>query len=451
MALSVLILFSCSENAIIEPDIETEILKNKVSNQSNEVTFQWSQIYLSIEKDLTGFRPAGTCRALAHIHLAAYETSVSGMPNFVSNTKFINSLSIPQAPDAESINWNIALNENYYRTLGHFLKGKSEAHKNLIDRKYEELLAKYSNKINPTQIEISQKWGESVATAVINYSKTDLEAEAQMDNPRPSSYDIPVGPGLWIPTDAANKTALFPYWGKTRTFTTYGPELLSKTPTSFSEVIGSPYYNEFREVDDAIKNLTYKDRWIAEFWSDDIVGLTFSPPARQFAIADQIITNDKLNLETTLHLYLKLGLSMNDAAVAAWGSKYYYNVERPDSYIKKYINSEFKTILGEAINVPGLTPPFPGYPSGHSTFGAAGAGVFIDFFGDNYSFTDLCHKGRTEFNGKPRIYLKFSEMAAENAYSRIPLGVHPRMDCVEGLRLGYLVANNVNRYKLRKA
>jgi hypothetical protein len=40
-------------------------------------------------------------------------------------------------------------------------------------------------------------------------------------------------------------------------------------------------------------------------------------------------------------------------------------------------------------------------------------------------------------------------MAEENAYSRIPLGVHIRMDCDEGLRLGHAVAENVLRLDLR--
>jgi hypothetical protein len=39
-------------------------------------------------------------------------------------------------------------------------------------------------------------------------------------------------------------------------------------------------------------------------------------------------------------------------------------------------------------------------------------------------------------------------MAYENAYSRIPLGVHVRMDCDEGLRLGYEIADAVNDVNL---
>lgn len=39
-------------------------------------------------------------------------------------------------------------------------------------------------------------------------------------------------------------------------------------------------------------------------------------------------------------------------------------------------------------------------------------------------------------------------MAEENGYSRIPLGVHVRMDCTEGLRLGYEISDAVNNYNL---
>lgn len=39
-------------------------------------------------------------------------------------------------------------------------------------------------------------------------------------------------------------------------------------------------------------------------------------------------------------------------------------------------------------------------------------------------------------------------MAEENAFSRILLGVHVRMDCTEGYRLGYEIADAINDYEL---
>lgn len=41
-------------------------------------------------------------------------------------------------------------------------------------------------------------------------------------------------------------------------------------------------------------------------------------------------------------------------------------------------------------------------------------------------------------------------MARENAFSRIPLGVHIRMDCAEGLRLGYEISDGINALDLER-
>ena len=76
--------------------------------------------------------------------------------------------------------------------------------------------------------------------------------------------------------------------------------------------------------------------------------------------------------------------------------------------------------------------------------------MFIDFFGNNSQFTDNSHEGRTEFRGSARSFNSIKEMADENGYSRVPLGVHVRMDCTEGLRLGYEISDAVNDYDLKR-
>jgi membrane-associated phospholipid phosphatase len=158
---------------------------------------------------------------------------------------------------------------------------------------------------------------------------------------------------------------------------------------------------------------------------------------------------EKMNLEESLYFFCKLGIAVNDGAVAAWNSKYIYNTERPETFIRKYIDPQFKSILGEAVGTPGLVPPFPGYPSGHSTFGGIMAEIFTEFFGANYKFTDYCHDGRTEFLSTPRTFNTWKQMGEENAYSRIPLGVHIKMDCDEGLRMGKLIARRALEYNLK--
>ena len=77
--------------------------------------------------------------------------------------------------------------------------------------------------------------------------------------------------------------------------------------------------------------------------------------------------------------------------------------------------------------------------------GGAAAEALGSVFGYAYAMTDYCHKGRTEFEGTPRAFDSFKEMADENGISRVPLGVHFRMDCQEGVRLGEVCGRKVNQ------
>jgi membrane-associated phospholipid phosphatase len=198
-------------------------------------------------------------------------------------------------------------------------------------------------------------------------------------------------------------------------------------------------------------NTDYITEWIGEFWSDDLVDLTFSPGPRWVAIGNQIIENEGVNLEVALEAYAKTGMALSDAAVGAWQSKYYYNVERPDTYIKNFIDPTYKPNLVNPLNGwEGFTPPFPAYPSGHSTMGAAGAEALASVFGYAYSMTDNCHLGRVEFEGTPRTFGSLYEMALENAWSRVLLGVHWRMDCDEGVRYGTVIGRKVNALPWKK-
>lgn len=467
--ISFFILQSCSkeENSLFEHtnDLVSELDindsswdENAIESRSNEdvslldndIVEQWTEVFLEVERYAAGMRPNGTARAMAYIYLAAYETAVPGMRDHVSVTEALRNITIETPQNPESINWELALNESFAITMNHFLINVPTDIKSRIDDLYNELDSYLAIGLTHGSIIESKEWGELVANTVIRYSQTDQAAEEQILDPQPTSYVPPTGNGFWT-YSAEPERALFPYWGAVRTFIIAPEETRSISPVKYSENPNSRYYKQMLEVYRANNLAKTSDRellWIAEFWSDDVTGLMFSPPARQFAIANQLINQYDMNLEETLAMYVKLGFSLNDAAVATWKYKYQYMVMRPNVYIEEFIDPDFQTNLFRLVYWP--NPSFPGYPSGHSTFASAAAGVFIDFFGDNTNFTDRCHEGREEFIGDPRTYRKFSDMAKENAYSRVPLGVHVRMDCREGLRLGYEIADAINQFDLSR-
>lgn len=439
LGLLLLALVSCVET---EDPIELLPVTSSVSQQSNNITWEWSELYLTIERDLPGFRPAPTCRAMAYINMGAFETAVPGMEKYRSLSNVIDGFPATQLTyDPSQIDWSIALNAYYTRTLTFFLFNANQEQRFEIERLESTQLAKLSQNVPQGIVDASVNWGQKVANTIITYSETDQEGASQVHVGRPTDYFPPVGEGLWTPTYPDLSAALFPYWGKVRAFAANQSDLTSLPPAyAYSTDPNSDWYKENLEVANAVNNMTDDARWIAEFWSDDLTGLTFSPPARIMAIANQVIKLEGMNLEETLHMYCKLGIALNDASVGAWKSKYIYNTERPETYIRKYIDPNFKPILGEAVGTPGLTPSFPGYPSGHSTFAGVCWRVLEHFVGAQYEFTDHCHFGRTEFAGYPRTFKSWKELADEDAYSRIPLGVHIRMDCSEGLRLGNVIA-----------
>lgn len=425
--------------------------EDNVDRISNDLIFKWTDQMLAVEQYSTGMRPNASARALAYMNLAAYETALPGMRRNISTTEHLDGLEISRDLLPSRINYELALNAAYADVLDHFMinlpQDKRESIGTFEDLQEASLTdANVSNEV----VENSRRWGEYVAEQVIAYSQTDDEAESQILEPQPLSYEPPTGNGYWT-YSADPERALFPYWESVRTFVVSTDQTTTVAPIEYSSSAGTPYHDEMMEAytaNNEAKTTDPEQLWIAEFWSDDVENLMISPPARQFSIANQLLKKYDLNLAESLTLLVKLGFSMNDAAVSTWKYKYEHMVMRPSNYIHEFIDPDFQTNLYRLVYWP--NPSFPGYPSGHSCFASAAGGVFIDFFGDQTNFTDRTHADATDFQGTPRNFKRFSDMAAENAFSRIPLGVHIRMDCAEGLRLGYEIADGINDLKLKR-
>lgn len=456
------LLFSCSEDPLVqnleESPQQAIIDHRKKSNDKNgpkkndknvSVVKQWAELFTQVDQYAYGMRPNATARAIAYINLAGYETGLGKSKSLRSESSRLQGLDIQESAIPGRLNMALALNACYSTVLDHFLINIDGGKKEWIAELKAEVLAAHEEGHSDQENEESISWGEYVATEVIAYSQSDFEAEAQILEPQPISYVPPTGEGYWT-FSADPERALFPYWNKVRTFVISSDETSSVPPAIYSNSVNSNYFQQMQEVYDVnnrAKAEQGEDLWIAEFWSDDVEGLMMSPPSRHVSIAAQLMDQDHMSLDRALEFMLKLGYALNDAAVSTWADKYEYMVMRPSVFIREYIDPDFQTNLYRLIYWP--NPSFPGYPSGHSTFASAAAGVFVEYFG-NIPFTDYTHDGRQEFLGSARSWQSLSEMAEENAFSRIPLGVHIRMDCTEGLRLGYEISEAVNQLNLQQ-
>lgn len=424
----------CQEDAFEEPPE----LRNATA-----LALDWNNLALELERHTMGYRPPVSARMFAYVEMAAYEASLPAMRDYVSLENFVEGYEKPTAAFSEGqFCLPISLNAAYAQILRDFFHSSSPKQLQQIDQLEKKHADALSGITESANIKCSAAYGKAVAAAVWAWSLTDREGHGAQHYNYDHSYVPPACRGCWQPSDEHSKPALLPYWGRVRTFVTTFHEIEFKPPIAYDDKPGSAFYTEAMEVFTISQPLSKENLWIAEFWSDDHPGLTLTPVGRWISILNQAIEKSRPPFPLVMETYLKTALALHDAGVILWEGKYRYNLERPDTYIRKRINPEWMSLHE--------TPSFPAYPSGHAGFGAAAAEVMSDALGHRFELTDRTHKNRPEFASEPRNYSSFAEMAKENAASRLFLGVHYRMDCVEGLRLGKIIGQKSSNLPLRR-
>src|SRR5262249_42190225 len=139
-------------------------------------------------------------------------------------------------------------------------------------------------------------------------------------------------------------------------------------------------------------------------------------------------------MEDNARLFALLNLAMADAAICAWDAKYNFDFWRPVTAIRNGdLDGNPATRADPTWNSFIVTPPFPDYVSGHSTFSSAAATVLTMFYGtDKIPFSSA-----SDFlPGVSRSFSSFSAAAEEAALSRLYGGIHFRSANEDGLQAG---------------
>ena len=436
-----------------QEDENTPAVDHSTASFDNEVVIKWGETILDIERYTPGYLPPVAARSLGYIGLAAYEVAVPGMSENKSLRAHFAALSLPTPNANINYHYPLALNAAYVTMVNRLYPTIPAAQSSQVITLQNYFNNKYETEVTPDVYEASVAWGQAVADAVFAWSTTDNVGHEGFLRPSDPSYTPPAGPGLWQPTYPNFGKALLPHWGDVRTFAASNDDKC-EAPLPFSTDESSEFFVQAKETENKInlirQGLNYEDKWIAEFWSDDCAALTFSPAGRWIAIANQALINTNADLAKAVIVNAKVGMAVCDAGIRCWGEKYRYNVMRPVDYIRNVMgHDDWNSIMCPDGAGQFFTPQFPTYPSGHGTFGAAAAEVLTSEFGQDFVLTDNCHQNRGEFIGTPRTFTSFYEMAQENAYSRIPLGVHFRMDAEAAVDLGFKVGRKVNKLPWR--
>ncbi|MFZ1702985.1 MAG: vanadium-dependent haloperoxidase [Saprospiraceae bacterium] len=447
LVLGALFLTSCKKDI---PEGDQVNISKPAKDYSSIVLQDWNDMYIEIDRYAPGYRPCPTAATQGYLGLATYEAILPGMTGYKSIQNRVG-VEIPSVYPNVEYHWPTVVNAVHAYLLKRFFPHVTQNLIDKIDLTEKRFEDEFKETVDSEVFNRSRLHGQAVASAVWEWAKTDvITTDAYLDIFQGYNWASHYNKiGDWRPTSVGAQNGMFASWGQARTFIIPEDLKLSKPPIAFSDEPNSELYVQALEVVETTKNQKLIN--IGVFWSDDHGGLTFSPPVRWLAIANQIYAHKNSSLEKVVFTNAKLGVTLNDVAVACWNSKYYYNLERPETYIRRNMNPDWTTTLSNPMTgQTGITPGFPTYPSGHSTFGGGAAEVLADEFGYAYAMTDRCHENRTEFYGTPKAFSSLREMAEENAYSRIYLGVHFRMDCEEGLRHGTEIGRAVNRLNWKK-
>ena len=262
-------------------------------------------------------------------------------------------------------------------------------------------------------------WGEFVGNVILAARAHD-GSDAVVPPPGGS------GPGVWVPTPPAFLPYLLPQWGFVVPFgMNSSSQFRPPGPPSLDSQQYAADYEEVKQLGAAVGSTrTPEQTEIALFWADGAG--TETPPGHWNSIA-QIIADARGNtLEENARLFALLNIAMADAAICAWDAKYTFDFWRPVTAI---------AFAEPQLNWMSfiVTPPFPDYTSGHSTFSAAAATVLPLF----YDTEDLPFTTGSDF--LPGVYRSFStclDAAEEAALSRIYGGIHFRSASADGLQAG---------------
>lgn len=337
--------------------------------------------------------------------------------------------------------------------------------------------------------------GNTAAMAVVEYRHHDganqLGTEQGSSGQPYSDYtyyrpvnmpDKVTDPTCWMPIPFSDGKGgeilhgfLTPHWYRVRPFALERADQFRPGPPP---LWGSEQLR--REVDECIAvnaALTLEQKAVVEFMRDGPRSTGQSGHWLRFA--QDLSRRDRYGLDQDVKLFFSVSNVVFDAFVACWESKRHYDTSRPYWWVRQYYpGQKIRGWAGPGQGVAELpaerwvpyspatfvTPPFPGYASGHATASGGGARMLELFTGsDRFGVVAVRQAGElteSEFStaqmqardGRPardvpaskevRLDLPtFSATAKMAATSRLWGGYHIRSDNEAGLVLGRNVAD----------
>ncbi len=416
-------------------------LRAAAAMTAEQVIHDWYRLILELVRHTPTYSPPVASRAFAYVGLTLFEAlaarpgsglrSLAGQVTALPPCAMLDTGLDPAAVAQGALSMAVG---SFFGNTGPTGQRAMAA----MQRRIDERLAAA---IGAEALAKGHRAGKQVFDHILAHSATD--GGALVENMGfPLTYSPATTPGAWVPTSLIRQqqAPLLPDWGTNRPFAMPSTTACAlPAPTAYSKDPASRFYAEAMEVYDAVRNLTPEQEIIARFWSDDPM-LSPTPPGHWVTIANDLLEEEGADVERRAEVMALLGMTVADAFIACWHSKYHFDTVRPVTYIKAFIDKTWEPLL--------ITPPFPEYPSGHSTQSGAAEVVLAHCFGADFAFTDYTHEDE---GFEPRPFANFRAAAEEAGISRLYGGIHFMPAIVKGLDQGRVVGAFATRLQTRKA
>ncbi len=365
------------------------------------------------------FTPPVASRVFAYSNLAAYEVLAKEGKHFETLEGKIKDLDSIPAPTAEE---KTAIDYPFAATLAFLKVGKELTFsQDKMQHITDSLLDVVRQSGMPDKMYTSSvAYATTVANAIIRWSKKDNYAQT-----RGARFTVTNLEGHWEPTPPGYFDAVEPKWMTIRTLVMDSAgQIKAPGPIPFSKQPGSPFYKMAQQVQETGNHLDSNQKWIANFWDCNSFKLhvqghlmfatkAMTPCGHWMEIAGTIAKNKNADFYKTVYTYTGVSLGIFDAFIASWYAKYTYDLVRPETFINKYIDPNWKPYL--------QTPPFPEYNSAHSTISSASAAVLKTIYGNETPFRDSSERN---WGWPDRSFPSLDSAAREVSMSRFYGGIH---------------------------
>ncbi len=270
-----------------------------------------------------------------------------------------------------------------------------------------------------------QPWRAAAGAAIGRRAARDILAWRANDGtaePAPA-WSAPPFPGFWQPTSAAG--AQLAHFGEFEPFALLtATQYLPDPPPALTSELYAADLNEVQSLGSVNRTVrTAEQTQTARLFAS--IGNSTSHFGVWNNVARDMAFRSRWSLVETARLFALMNVAVFDGVQTAHTSKFVYGLWRPITAIRRADEDMNAATVADAAWTPLLsTPAYPSHSSNQTCVGVSAARSLARAFGSDHRSFSVTWIGTNGNANVTRHYTRFSELADQQARSRVFGGIH---------------------------